>query len=445
LNYETRACAFAYVLLDFAIALLVASSALAQVSPAEIANPTLRAAEQKYLPQLRSLQRAIGETQFPLPFILTRYAGVDPSRQVSLDSRGLEFVYFQDRMLLKTSGFYTVAFNSEELTQNERAGRTFEEVIVPILRLIVHEIPPDVECDGIGFEIAYHVRSPRKNSDFEGREILALVLDRADAFAFLNVSGNEQRQAILNRSETYLDGKLFGLALGQRDALSLEALGKRGSWEAGSITSPAAAAGATAWASIANSRLARNASSSSSHAAPAEKGAGLVSAAAPAADPNADASPARAERLQAQFQPQLDALLKEDGAKFHLVDYAPPSLAVYRKQLVLQLTLRNSLAFEKSTSSIYRRAAQSFDLFLAPQLKALVPKLPADLQVDALDFSILNRLGNEKDSSEAVEFVCPLRSIRSFVEDEIGSQDLINQSVVLVNGVRINLDLELAE
>ena len=154
---------------------------------------------------------------------------------------------------------------------------------------------------------------------------------------------------------------------------------------------------------------------------------------------------ADAERLQAQFQSQLDALLNEDGAKLHLVDYAPPSFAVYHKQLVLQLTLRNPLAFEKSTSSIYRRAAQSFDLFLAPQLKALVPKLPADLQVDALDFSILNRLGNEKDSSEAVEFICPLRSIRSFIEDEIASQDLINQSLVLVNGVRIRLDLELVE
>jgi hypothetical protein len=172
---------------------------------------------------------------------------------------------------------------------------------------------------------------------------------------------------------------------------------------------------------------------------------GIVSPPAPAADPKAAASPADAERLQAQFQPQLDALMKEDGAKFHLVDYAPPSFVPYHKQLVLQLTLRNSLAFEKSMSSIYKRAAQSFDLFLASQVKALVPKLPEDLQVDALDFSVLNRLGNEKDASEAVEFICPLRSIRSFVEDEIAGQDLINQSVVLVNGVRIHLDLELVE
>jgi len=173
--------------------------------------------------------------------------------------------------------------------------------------------------------------------------------------------------------------------------------------------------------------------------------ANIVSPSVMVVEPKVTASPAEAERLQAQFQPQLDALLKENGATFHLVEYAPPSVALDHKQLALQLTLRNSLTFEKSTSSIYKRAAQSFDLFLAPQLKALVPKLPADLQVDALEFSVLNRLGNEKDASEAVEFICPLRAIRSFVEDEITSQDLINQSEVLVNAVRIHLDLALVE
>jgi len=446
MNCRNRTAAFANALLGLGIVLLLASSALAQVSPAEITNPRLRTAEQEYLPQLQSLHHAIGETQFRFPFILTRYVGVDPARQASLDTRGIEFVYFQNRMLLKTSGFYTAAFNSEQLTQNERASRTFQEVIVPILRLIAHEIPPDVGCDGLGFEIAYHARSPRRNSDFEGREILAVVLDRADAFAFLSESGNEQRQVILNRSGIYLDGKPFGLALGQRDALDLEALGKPGSGESAATTPPASAAGGTARPSVANPRVAPTASWSPSRGAAAEKGAtGTVSPSAPAGDPKTVPSAADVERLQAQFQSQLDALVKEDGEKFHFVNYAPPSFGVYHQQLVLQLTLRNTLAFDKSTSSIYRRAAQSFDLFLAPQLKALVPKLPADLKIDALDFSILNRLGNEKDSSEAVEFICPLGSIRSFVEDEIASQDLVNQSVVLVNGLRIHLDLELVE
>src|ERR1700680_1116673 len=154
MNWRNRP--FAYALLGFAIVLLAGSSALAQVSPGEIANPKLKDAEQEYLPRLRSLQHAIGETQFPLPFILTRYVGLGPGRQASLDTRGIEFVNFENRVLLKTSGFYTAAFNSEQLTKNERANRTFQEVIVPILRLIAHEIPPDVMCDGIAFEIAYH-------------------------------------------------------------------------------------------------------------------------------------------------------------------------------------------------------------------------------------------------------------------------------------------------
>jgi hypothetical protein len=435
-----------YALLGFAGILLAASSARAQVSPGEIANPNLKTAEQEYLPQIRLLQHAINETQFPFPFILTRYVGLDPSRQSSLDTRGIEFVYFQNRILLKTSGFYTAAFNSEQLTANERVSRTFQEVITPILRLIAREIPPDVNCDGIAFEIAYHARAPRKDSDFEGREILAVVLERADAFAFLSEPGNEQRQAILNRSGIYLDAQPFGLALGQKDSLNLEALAKLGSEDATPRAPAASPAVAPTRLSIANPRLAPAALSTSVRATPAGIGAAnIVSSSAAEASPKAAASPADADRLQAQFQPQLDALLKEDGATFHLVDYAPPSIALDHKQLALQLTFRNSSAFEKSTSSIYKRAAQSFDLFLAPQLKALVPKLPEDLPVDALEFSVLNRLGNEKDASEAVEFICPLKAIRSFVEDEMTGQDLINQSLVLVNGVRIHLDLELVE
>jgi len=110
-----RTFAFAHALLTITIGILAASSGFAQVSPPEIANPKLRSAEQEYLPQLQSLQHAIGKAQFPLPFILTRYVGVDPARQASLDTRGLEFVYFQDRVLLKISGFYTAAFNSDRM------------------------------------------------------------------------------------------------------------------------------------------------------------------------------------------------------------------------------------------------------------------------------------------------------------------------------------------
>ena len=429
---KSRICRLVHLIAALAVVVLVANSAFAQVSPIEISNPKLRSAEQEYLPQLQYLQHTIGETQFPLPFVLTRYVGVDPARQTSLDPRGIEFVYFQNRMLLKTSGFYTAAFNSDQLSENERASRTFQEVVVPILGLVGNQLALDMKCDGVGFEIAYHVRAANKSSDFEGREILAVVFDRADAVAFVSASGNEQRQAILNRSGIYVDAKPFKLALGQKDPLNEQTLGPA---EVGSALSPLPATAAGMREPSASPRLTPATTSSTSHLATALdlKGASSL-----------PRSPADVDRLQAQYQPQLDALQKDNGAQFHLVDYAPPSFTLYHKQLVLQLTFRNPAAFEKSTSSIYKRAARTFDLFLAPELKALVPKLPIE-QIDGLDFSILNNLGNEKDGSEAVEFICPLKSIQSFVEDGITSQELIDQSLVLVNGVRINLHLELVE
>jgi hypothetical protein len=425
------------VLAGVFLALVVASSALAQVNPAEISNPKLRAAEEANLSHLQVLHHSIGALQFPHPFVLTRYVGVDPDRQASLDTRGLEFVNFENRMLLKTSGFYSAAFDSAQLTQNERAGRTFQEVVVPVLRVIVNVLPPEVECGGIGFEIAYHVRPRGKNSDYEGREILAVVLSRSDAVAVLNESGNDKRQEILNRSEIYVDGTLFGLALGQKDPMNIEKLEKPASVESVSgSTTRGSAAIVNARLSTSNSRIAPSSPAPPAHAMPPEK-------AAPA--PKPAASHADVERLQTQVQPQLDTLVQEYGNKFHLVAYAPPSIAVYHQQLVLQMTLRNPLTFEMQKSSIYKRAAQTFDLFLAPELKALAPKLPLESQIEALDFSILNRLGNEKDSSEAIEFVCPVKAIRAFVDDEMTSQGLINQSIVLVNGVRIELHLEVVK
>jgi hypothetical protein len=420
--------------------------AFAQVNPWEIPNPTLKAVEQKYLPQLQELHKAISDRNFPFPFLLTRYVTANPDRP-NFDSHGLEFVNFQGQVVLKTSGIYRAAFNADQLTQNERAARTFREVIVPVLGVIAQVIPRDVDCDSIGFEIAYHSRAPTRSFEYEGKEILVVVLSREDAFALPVQPDEKQLQAVLDRSAVYVNGTEFGLALGSRDPLDLETLGRPAP-----ATSPGASAGTAS-----NSRLPAinsrrpppSVRAQPSEAVPSASAASSRTSGSVAAPSAPDPRPARtradADRLQTQYQAQLDALLKEGAAQFHLVDYAPPSFTLYHQKLVLQLTLRNPAAFERNSGSIYRRAAQSFDLFLAPELKALLQKLPTNAEFEALDFSILNRLDAEKNSSEAVEFICPLSSLRSFVGDEITSQDLINQSIVLVNGVRITLNLQLVE
>ena len=452
-----RSCSLRPYYLFLSVAMLFcAASGFAQVSPAEILNPELKAAETKYLPQLKEINHAIAATKFPFSFSLNRYVGLDPAQQAETDSRGLEFVRFHDRVVLKITGNYNAAYNADLLTQNERASRTFIDVLLPLLRLVTHEIPPDVTCDAIGFEVSYHARTPNPNHDYEGKEILVVVFDTPDAFAFVATEGNEARQVILNRSEVYVDGNNSGLALGQREPLNVEALARPNSRKAPEA-SPASAASVGSRLAATHPELVPN----PGPRAPSlvQPGGPVAAAPAPTApvpagtpDPPAEKQHAPApsegdlEGLQAKYQAQLDALAKEGAAKSHFVAYAPPSFVLFQSEIVLQMTLRNVRHFDAEKSSIYRRAAQSFDLFLAPQLKDLLDKSPADAEFDAYDFSVLNQLAPEPHaSSEAIEFICPRKAARQFANAEITNQQLIDQSIVLVNGVRIALNLQLVE
>ena len=198
--------------------------AFAQVSPSEILNPDLRALEQTYFQQLKTTNQSIAKAKFPFPFYLSRFVGLDPAKQAEADSRGLEFVRFQDRLLLKVTGNYNAAYDTLRLTQNERAAGTFRTVILPILNLVTAGLPDDLACDGIGFEVSHHTRTKERSYDYEGKEILVVVLDREDAWALSRATTDAQRQDILNRSKIFVNGAELGLSLTERDPLNVQAL-----------------------------------------------------------------------------------------------------------------------------------------------------------------------------------------------------------------------------
>ena len=86
------------------------------------------------------------------------------------------------------------------------------------------------------------------------------------------------------------------------------------------------------------------------------------------------------------------------------------------------------------------------ELFLAPLLKDLSGRISADVEFQLYDFSVLNKLSpGAKESSEAVEFICPRSALRRFINAEITNQQLLDESIILVNGVRISLTLQLVE
>ena len=162
----------------------------------------------------------------------------------------------------------------------------------------------------------------------------------------------------------------------------------------------------------------------------------------PAAPPSREA----VDQLQSKYQPKLDAFHKLGQAKFHFVEYAPPSFVLFQNRVALQLTLRNPTLFDAASTSIYKRAAKDFDLFLGPQLRDLLDQTPEDALIYSLDVSVLTQFKfSTGSSSEAIEFIFPLKALREFTNAEITNQQLINQGVVLVNGVRIDLTLQLVE
>ena len=135
--------------------------------------------------------------KFPFPFYLSRFVGLNPSQQSGADSRGIEFVHFQDRVILKVTGNYNAAYDSARLTKNERAARTFRGVVLPILEQLTSALPPELACDGIGFEISHHTHTYESTYDYEGKEILVVVLNRDDAWTLPRATTDSERQDIV--------------------------------------------------------------------------------------------------------------------------------------------------------------------------------------------------------------------------------------------------------
>jgi len=427
-----------------AAAFLLASApaARAQVSPNEILDPDLKALEKQYFSQLKSLNQSIARLHFSFPFYLSRYVGIEPAKQAETDSRGLEFVKFRDRIVLKITGNYDAAYSAAQFTRNERAARTFQDALLPILQAVTQGISPDISCDAIGFEVAYHTRAAEKSYDYEGKELLVIVLDRQDAFVLAQATNDTARQDILNRSMIFLGGQEFGLSLLEKDPYVVSTLPR---------TKPSKGdSSSTADSSTTFSRLNRAIPSAiPSVAAGASSDSALSAATKPdLSQARPVATQADVDRVQSQYQAQLDTLSKEGQAKFQFVDYDPPAFVIIGKQLALQMTLRNTLRFDIEKSSIYKRAAQTFDLFLAPKLRDILDKIPNDNAIALYDFSVVNPLTSSmgaKERSEAVEFILPAALARQFADNEITNQALIDKSQVLVNGVRIALNLQLVE
>ena len=415
-------------------------SSFAQVSPDEIRDRELKALEKTYLPQLRAANTEIAQLHLPFTFQLNRYVGLEPTQQAA-DTRGLEFVKFHDRIVLKVTGNYSAAYNAVLLTDNQRAGRVLEEVISPILGVVCRDVPISSDFSQLGFEISFHVRQREGTYDYEGKEILVLVLDRKDALSYLKSPSVGERQAILDRSEVYLNGKPYALALGERDP-----------YPDGEGDKHRVIAAKAASARLNSMILAPKGNIKFESATPSDTVRPYI-AAKVAVEPLEKLPPTReitqdsVKEMQNSYQSILDHLVEELESRAHFVRYAPPAFVPFHNGLYLQLSMITTLP-PTAAGSQYRLTALAFDQHVAHIIRPVLGYFKDHSDFDGIDFSTTVRLVNGQGADGnplAVEFIFPLKLMRAYAEFDTTGQQLIDASFVLINGERVSLSLQAAE
>ncbi len=414
-------------LIAFCSALMLVAPLPGQVRPDHILNPRLKADEAEFLPQLELLQESIQAQHFMYPFQFAGYIHSRHGRSFDAEGDGIECMYFNDMEIIKVSGVYKAAYSASSLSENERAAKTLEDVVVPILQLAAKEFSQRAPGNGIGVEVVYNTRDRENAYDYEGHEVITAIFDWRDVFAYVQTDDAEVRQEILNRSGIYVNGKAFGVALHRRDPLPLEALER---------SVPRALRDSK---DAVSSQTFTAASLHQPYRMPSLPVASTVTE-----------SPTRAasesvESEELRFKKQLDAMAIRDKVKLHLDADAPPKFEQYGDQVALHVTLRNPLSYAQSTTSIYKRSAQGLDLVIAPELKALLDEIPSGASFSLLHFTLARESGAGLADAENIEYICPVDSVRLLVANKITSQDLVDHSRIMVNSVPIRIDLQLVE
>jgi hypothetical protein len=130
-------------------------------------------------------------------------------------------------------------------------------------------------------------------------------------------------------------------------------------------------------------------------------------------------------------------------AKF--VDYAPPAFIAFHGEVYLQLNVETQLE-QPAGASQYKIAALAFEQHISHLLRPVDKYFQEKNtpQFEGVDFSTTVHQ-SMKPESLSVEFVFPLDEVKRYAKYDRTGQELINHSIVLINGERVTLDLEKAE
>jgi hypothetical protein len=143
------------------------------------------------------------------------------------------------------------------------------------------------------------------------------------------------------------------------------------------------------------------------------------------------------------YDPTLQRLVPELTPQAHFVDYAPPSFIAFHNGAYLQLSMNTDLE-QPAGSSQYRIAAMAFESHISHVLRPVTKYFHDNPQFDGVDFSTTVHQPGQS-GSQSVEFVVSFATLLCYEKYDCTGQELINRSMVLINGERVALDLQRAE
>jgi hypothetical protein len=405
------------------------SSAAQVLTLGKVNDPVSKRLQKQYSAQLQQISSQASAIHFPYPFYFSQALDIDEAKQKQLPQGSIRFDQFSGETVLAISGNYYISYSSELVNGNQRARKTYQDVVLPLLKAAVARVDRNVPFDGYAFEIAHHVRNKVLKVNTEGAENLMILFPRAIAERLVRAKDVESEQSALLESEVYLNGEPFTLWLTGDDAPT----------------------------DVKDHYLARHShndsSKTSSPAEPPEPGTLVSANLVPESElaktvrerRNAphDLSPMRLQKLQTTYDGTLQRLVPELKPQAHFVDYAPPAFIAFHDGAYLQLSMNTDLE-QPVGSSQYRITAMAFESHISHVLRPVTKYFHDNPQFEGVDFTTTVHQ-TAQPSSLSVEFVVPFSALACYEKYDCTGQELINRSIVLINGERVSLDLQRAE
>ena len=419
----------------FALIVIVGANSTAStqvVTPAEIRDPALRALQEQYINDLKAVGQDIQGLQLKYRFYLNRKLDLDEAPQQQADQRSIRFERYNGQTVLALTGNYYAAY-SEKIGADQRARSTFLSVVMPILKSEVPRFQSNQQVQGYALEISHHVLGSVMGVVVERPENLMVFLPQSGALQLLGSRDENVQQAGLMQGQVFLNAQPINIWLngeGPQPAPHVETNDSVSEQQLPTIGTQIAPG-------------ANNSGPQLPVSVPSDLPKPGVVASVPARDTSAHALAA----LQSANQERVATLVRELDPQAHFVSYASQNFVSFRQGIYIELSLNTNLP-ESASGSRYKLAALAFDNHITPLIRSTLGYFKEERDFDGISFSTTVRAGGRPAApgkTEAVEFFFPFVALHCYERYDCTGQQLIDAGVVLINGERVSLDLQLSE